>query len=228
MADHVWTAAELRAIAAEIERHEEPATEEDQKAILAKLADIITSLAPGATEATLQAILQKLSADPATETTLAAILAKLIAAPATEAKQDVLGGKLDAINLAQAALASETTLAAILAKLIEAPATLAGGIVSLLSAIAATASEVTAAAILAKLEAGIDATLTGGKAQQAVVIDVDADIAPTSAITANADTDATVIFANDDEGVAVKLISGVVYPYSIKKVTAGTGIVGLY
>lgn len=41
----------------------------------------------GATEATLQDLLTKTSADPATQTTLAAILAKLIVAPATEAKQ---------------------------------------------------------------------------------------------------------------------------------------------
>lgn len=45
-----------------------------------------------ATQATLAAVLAKLSADPATQTTLAALLAKVIAAPATEAKQPALEG----------------------------------------------------------------------------------------------------------------------------------------
>lgn len=41
-----------------------------------------------ATQATLAAVLAKITNDPATQTTLAAILAKIIAAPSTEAKQD--------------------------------------------------------------------------------------------------------------------------------------------
>ncbi len=60
-----------------------------------------------ATQATLAAVLAKLTADPATNTSLAAILAKLVSAPATEGKQDT----------------GNTSLAAILAKLITAPST---------------------------------------------------------------------------------------------------------
>ena len=83
-----------------------------------------------------------------------------------ENKLDVRASELEALLSALGAkdFATQTTLAQILAKLSADPATeatLAGGIVSLLSAIAETASEATAAAILAKLEAGIDTTLTG-------------------------------------------------------------------
>jgi len=84
-----------------------------------------------ASQATVAAILAKLSADPASQTTLAAILAKIIAAPATEAKQDTLIAKDFATQTTLAAVlaklsadpASQTTLAAILAKLIAAPST---------------------------------------------------------------------------------------------------------
>jgi hypothetical protein len=70
--------------------------------------------------------------------------------------------------------------------------------------------------------------IAGGTARKALVITAGADIAPTAGITASADTEATVIFAGDTVAVAVKLLGGLVYPYSIKKVTVGAGIVGLY
>ena len=70
--------------------------------------------------------------------------------------------------------------------------------------------------------------ISGGIATQAIVITVDADIEPTAGITAAVDTDATVLFAGDTEPVAVKLLGGIVYPYSVKKVTVGADIVGLY
>jgi len=84
----------------------------------------------------------------------------------TSEKLNVRASELETLLSALGAkdFATQTTLAQILAKLSADPATettLAGGIVSLLSAIAETASEATAAAILAKLEAGIDTTLTG-------------------------------------------------------------------
>jgi hypothetical protein len=84
----------------------------------------------------------------------------------TSGKLNIRASELETLLSALGAkdFATQTTLAQILAKLSADPATettLAGGIVSLLSAIAETASETTAAAILAKLEAGIDTTLTG-------------------------------------------------------------------
>ena len=75
---------------------------------------------------------------------------------------------------------------------------------------------------------GLLKQLKAGTAQKAIVIVADGDIAPTIGITANTDTDATVLFADDLLPVAVKLIAGVVYPYSIIKVTVGVGVVGLY
>ncbi len=79
-----------------------------------------------------------------------------------------------------------------------------------------------------EVDGNVSVQLTGGKAKQAIVITVDADITPTSGITVNIDTDATVIFEGDTTAVAVKLIAGAIYPYSIKKVTIGEGILGLY
>lgn len=74
-----------------------------------------------ATQATLVAVLAKLSGDPSTATlqgtgngTLASILAKIIAAPATEAKQEALG-----------VLATQATLALVLAQLDNKTSTLA-------------------------------------------------------------------------------------------------------
>ena len=74
-----------------------------------------------ATQATLEAVLAKLSDDPATQTTLAAILAKIIDAPATEAKQDAIIGHVDGIEGALTTLndkdfATQTTLATLLTK----------------------------------------------------------------------------------------------------------------
>lgn len=77
-------------------------------------------------------------------------------------------------------------------------------------------------------DGSVDVKVNGGKARQAKVLTVGQDIAATNGITANVDVDAQVIFADDTVAVAVKLNAGVVYPYSIKKVTVGTGIVGLY
>lgn len=73
-------------------------------------SDILSSALPSgaATQATLEAVLAKLSSDPATQTTLAAILAKIIAAPSTEAKQDALAAL---IGEAQAAPTANTLLA---------------------------------------------------------------------------------------------------------------------
>ena len=70
--------------------------------------------------------------------------------------------------------------------------------------------------------------LEGSKATKAVVITVGTDIQPTNGITVNTDVDASVIFANDTVATTVKLIAGVVYPYSIKRVVSGSGIRGLY
>jgi hypothetical protein len=63
---------------------------------------------------------------------------------------------------------------------------------------------------------------------KALVITVGADIEPTQGVTSNTDVSAQLIFAEDNTATTVSLIAGVVYPYSIKKVVAGTGIVGLY
>ena len=79
------------------------ATEASLAAILAKMS------ADPATQTTLAQVLAKLSADPATQTTLAAVLAKLPAAPALES------GNL--ATLAGKDFATQTTLAAVLAAL---------------------------------------------------------------------------------------------------------------
>jgi hypothetical protein len=73
-------------------------------------SNILSSALPSgaATQATLEAVLAKLSSDPATQTTLAAILAKIIAAPSTEAKQDALAAL---IGEAQASPTANTLLA---------------------------------------------------------------------------------------------------------------------
>jgi arginine repressor len=70
-----------------------------------------------ATQATLESVLAKLSADPATQTTLAAVLAKLSADPATQATLAAVLAKLSGDP------ATQTTLAAVLAKLSGDPAT---------------------------------------------------------------------------------------------------------
>ena len=79
---------------------------------------------------------------------------------------------------------------------------------------------------------GLDAQgrqiVSGATASSAAVITVGADITPTAGVAVSVDTEATVIFASDTDAIAVKLLGGVVYPYSIKKVTVGVGIVGLY
>ena len=72
------------------------------------------------------------------------------------------------------------------------------------------------------------ATLSGSKAKRAVVIVVDTDIAETSAITVNVDTEASIIFIDDESPVNVKLLAGYVYPYIIKRVITGENIIGLY
>ncbi len=121
---------------------------------------------------------------------------------ATEAKQDALIAK---------DFATQTTLAAILAKIIAAPAT-----------------EATVEAMRVLLAGTLKSEVAGGKATRAAVIIVSTDIAATSGITVNENTDAQVIFSADTDPVAVKLLAGVVYPYSIIKVAVGEGIVGLY
>lgn len=65
-------------------------------------------------------------------------------------------------------------------------------------------------------------------ARKAIVITAGSDIEPTMGVVVAEDTDATVIFSGDTEAVSVKLLAGVVYPYSVKKVVNGDGIVGLY
>ena len=70
--------------------------------------------------------------------------------------------------------------------------------------------------------------VVGSLAKNAIVITAGEDITPTIGIRANMDTDAEVIFTDGTEAVAVKLLAGVDYAYSIKKVTTGVGIVGLY
>lgn len=70
--------------------------------------------------------------------------------------------------------------------------------------------------------------MSGSKATKAVVITVGTDISPTNGITTNTDVDASVIFADDTVATTVKLIAGVVYPCSIKRVVSGSGIRGLY
>ena len=150
----------------------------------------------------LEAIADALTGESAGGGEVAVVSSALPEGAATEAKQDTLIAK---------DFATQTTLAAILAKLIAAPAT-----------------EATVEAIRLLLAGVLSVTIPDGKATQAVVIAVDADIPATSGITANVDTDATVLFAGDAVPVAVKLLAGVVYPYSIVKVTVGDDIVGLY
>ena len=66
------------------------------------------------------------------------------------------------------------------------------------------------------------------KAVSGAVITVNEDIEPTAGVVTLIDTDATVLFLDDTVPIPVKLLAGVVYPYSIKKVTVGEGITGLY
>ncbi|RHW37313.1 hypothetical protein D1B31_16235 [Neobacillus notoginsengisoli] len=82
--------------------------------------------------------------------------------------------------------------------------------------------------ILARLKEKLDVSLSGSKAVQAKVLTVGQEVAATNGITTNTDVVAEVLFANDSTSVSVKLIAGVVYPYSVKKVVSGSGIVGLY
>ena len=70
--------------------------------------------------------------------------------------------------------------------------------------------------------------ISGGKATSAIVITADEDIEPTEAVMVNVDTDVTMLFEGDETPIQIKLLAGIAYPFSIVKVTVGTGVIGLY
>jgi hypothetical protein len=80
-----------------------------------------------------------------------------------------------------------------------------------------------------QLEVNEDGSLNiKGKARKAITINEGSEIEATNGITTNNDLTASIVFENDTEPISLKLVGGVVYPYSITKVESGSGIVGLY